>query len=133
MARRKMSLSRELYTLMNAIEAGRILSDQLGTQQYATPYDEHRAPHAAAAILVLVGERIRNLRRAIQDDIDPRILVGNHNVEPDDDDIDSDHEENNSDVYLTERSAEQRKKHHAAELGRAERQLQRKRETDAAR
>ena len=57
-------LRRELHKIQGALEAARILSDAVATDQLGPDRDHRRAPRAIASLLVLVGERVHRLRRA---------------------------------------------------------------------
>ena len=61
--RRRLSLRRELRTIHGAVEAARILSEAVATNQLGPERDHRRAPRAITSLLVLVGERLQALRR----------------------------------------------------------------------
>jgi regulator of protease activity HflC (stomatin/prohibitin superfamily) len=62
--RRRLYLRRELHQIQGALEAARILSEAVATDQLGPERDYHRAPRAITSVLVLVGERVHRLRRA---------------------------------------------------------------------
>ena len=62
--RRRRYLRRELHTIHGAVEAARILSEAVATDQLGPERDHRRAPRAITSLLVLVGERLQVLRRA---------------------------------------------------------------------
>jgi hypothetical protein len=62
--RKRIYLRRELHKIHGAIEAARILSEAVATDQLGPARDLRRAPRAIASLLALVGERLQVLRRA---------------------------------------------------------------------
>lgn len=62
--RRRLYLRRELHKIRGAVEAARILSEAVATDQLGPDRDHRRAPRAIASLLVLVDERLQRLRRA---------------------------------------------------------------------
>jgi hypothetical protein len=61
--RRRRYLRRELHNIQGAVEAARILSEAVATDQLGPERDCRRAPRAITSLLVLVSERLQNLRR----------------------------------------------------------------------
>jgi hypothetical protein len=61
--RRRRYLRRELHKLHGAVEAARILSEAVATDQLGPERDHRRAPRAITSLLALVGERLQALRR----------------------------------------------------------------------
>lgn len=66
MSRKTLSLAWELIELQAAVEAARILIDGIRHQQFGNDHDMKAAPHAASAVLALVGLRLREVWRAVQ-------------------------------------------------------------------
>jgi hypothetical protein len=62
--RRRLFLRRELHKIHGAVEAARILSEAVATDQLGPERDHRRAPRAITSLLELVGERLQVLRRA---------------------------------------------------------------------
>lgn len=79
MKARRVSLGWELGELERAVEAVRILCGQLGEGGLGTRQDLARAPLAAAAVLALIVERLRLVRRVIHGWAPTALLVAPHN------------------------------------------------------
>jgi hypothetical protein len=79
MKARRLSLGWELGELERAVDAARILCGLSGEGQFATLQDAERAPLAAAAVLALVGERLRLVRRVVHGWVPAQLLVAGHN------------------------------------------------------
>lgn len=73
------SLTFELYMLGDAVEAARILTDAAAVDQLANEHDNQRAVASAAAVLTLVGLRVRDLGRVLRGEMDPDLLRARHN------------------------------------------------------
>ena len=82
MERKRMSLSWELGELKSAIEAARILIEELDSEQLANKHSEKVAPQAATAVLTLVGGRLEDLCRVLAGELDPSQMFGQHNDKP---------------------------------------------------
>jgi hypothetical protein len=61
--RKRRYLRRELHKIHGAVEAARILSEAVTTNQIGLERDHRRAPRAITSLLALVGERLQALRR----------------------------------------------------------------------
>ena len=70
----------ELEELEQAVEAARMLCDASSQNQYATQHDARTAPRLTSAVLTLVGQRLRLMRRAIHGYVPLDALVGEHNT-----------------------------------------------------
>jgi len=79
MKAQRLSLGWELGEIERAVDAARILCDLGAEGQFATQQEAERAPLAAAAVLALVTERLRLVRRAIHGWMPPELLVAPHN------------------------------------------------------
>src|SRR5262245_45940597 len=90
MKARRLSLGWELGEIERAVDAARILCGLSSAGQFATREETERAPAAATAVLALVTERLRLLRRAVHGWIPTELLVAPHNEV---DAVDSDLEE----------------------------------------
>lgn len=73
------SIAAEIETLRAALEAGRILSEQVRDGGLQEPEDEPAAHRALAAILVLVDTRLELLGRALRQAGPIEGLVSRHN------------------------------------------------------
>jgi regulator of protease activity HflC (stomatin/prohibitin superfamily) len=62
--RQRLYLRRELHKIRGAVEAARILSEAVATDQLGPDRDHRCAPRAIASVLTLVDERLQRLRRA---------------------------------------------------------------------
>ena len=85
MKARRLSLGWELGELEHAVDAARILCGLSGEGQFATRQEAERAPLAAAAVLVLVAERLRLVRRVVHGWVPSELLVAPHNEIDDND------------------------------------------------
>lgn len=74
MKTKRISLLFELENIINALAAVRIMSAELGSDQFATVEDFRAAPACIESLSILVTERLRLLSRAIRDEVDPRLL-----------------------------------------------------------
>jgi hypothetical protein len=69
----------------------RILCGLSGEGQFATRQDAERGPLAAAAVLALVAERLRLVRRVVHGWVPTELLVAPHNeIDDTDDTVDGD-------------------------------------------
>ena len=71
---RVVSLADELELVANAIEGLEILLDQLAHDDLATETQERRTPHAVAAVLVLVEQRLRLGAKLARGELDPKLI-----------------------------------------------------------
>ena len=69
--RRRLYLRRELHKVHGAVEAARMLSEAVATDQLGPDHDHRSAPRAIASLLLLVGERLQYLRRSARHRSDP--------------------------------------------------------------
>jgi hypothetical protein len=79
MKARRLSLGWELGELERAVDAARILCGLSGEGQFATRQEAERAPLGAAAVLALVAERLRLVRRVVHGWAPTELLVAAHN------------------------------------------------------
>ena len=80
MSRRSISLVWELEELEQAVDAARVLCDASSQDQYATEHDARVAPRVTSAVLTLVGQRLRLIRRVIHGHAPIEALAGGHNL-----------------------------------------------------
>ena len=76
------SLSWELNCLRDAIEAARILAEELHTDHFINTHAERMAPLGIEAVLSLVELRLDDLMRVLRGELDPIHLFAHHNNKP---------------------------------------------------
>lgn len=111
---RGISLALELSTIGEAIDAARLLADEMSTEQFGHEEDFRRAPRLIEGVLALAVARVDLLQRAIRGGLDPRQLTTAYNRPwPPSDDPEQ------QDVVLESWSPERRAQMAKAELRRA--------------
>lgn len=72
-------LSWELGELADALEAARMLSEAIVTEQLGPDHDRRHAPRALTAMLSITWARLRDLTRAVRGDMDPGQILTAYN------------------------------------------------------
>lgn len=79
---KRVSLAFELADIEAALRAVREIALALGTHGFTNLRSEKAAPRSIEASLVLIGDRLRLLRRAISGSADPALLHNTSNTAP---------------------------------------------------
>ena len=77
--RKRVVLSWELAEIADALDAARIISDAIATNQLGLEQDRVRAPRALTAMLSITWARLRDVNRAVRGDLDPGTISAPHN------------------------------------------------------
>jgi len=75
----RISLGRELDVISDAVDAARLLADEITTEQFSREQDFNRAPRLIKSVLSLAVARMELLQRAIGGSVDPRWLATSYN------------------------------------------------------
>lgn len=77
--RKRIVLSWELGELADTLEAARMLSEAIVTEQLGPDHDRRQAPRALTAMLSITWARLRDLTRVVRGDLDPARILAPHN------------------------------------------------------
>lgn len=76
---KRVALSYEIGEIADTIEAARVLSEAIETNQLGSDYDRRRAPRALTAVLALAWARLRDVTRVVRGDLDPAAIHAHFN------------------------------------------------------
>lgn len=116
----RVSLRDELANLARALEALRLLVDELRHDQLATERDRERVPHVVSAVVGLAIARLRLLQHVIGGSLNPQLLAEEFNEAVARSEVEGE------DLIVQEWDAGRRLEAASAELSRARRSAQRK-------